>query len=387
MSVLLRRTLAYSALFGMLLLSGGCVYDKLDPCPADSDDFTVTFKIATQNTERTKADPDILGQETGIPAENWLDVENNIKVLLFSDNGAGNGVLLQDLTAIAQITRQNNGLWNLYDVTATFKDMYFRNPAFNGGDVPFYLMVLANWPSEALDAVAGRYTTIAELQALVATFAMPDDFFPELSKTAIPMYGLLPCRVSQDALSSSTATSPVNVGDVYMLRCLAKVEVIDETEIKDADGYPRIESVSLTGWNRNAMLIPADFQNGVQVTAPTFPDAPGLVTDGTQRVFKTMSYTTDTTVPPGTTYTFNGFTTYIPEVEVAGLKFTMEVSFDASTKETRTLTVPVEGIPWGTNILRNHIYRISAVVNPNLDIQLIVKVLPWDGVYVPVEFN
>lgn len=379
MSVLLRRTLAYSALFGMLLLSGGCVYDKLDPCPADSDDFTVTFKIATQNTERTKADPDILGQETGIPAENWLDVENNIKVLLFSDNGAGNGVLLQDLTAIAQITRQDNGLWNLYDVTATFKDMYFRNPAFNGGDVPFYLMVLANWPSDALDAVVGRYTTIAELQALAATFAMPDDFFPELSKTAIPMYGLLPCRVSQDALSSSTATSPVNVGDVYMLRCLAKVEVIDN--IDKENGYPFVESVALTSWNNNAMLIPDNFKNGVQVTAPTIPADPGLV-NGTQRVFKKLKYTTDTTVPPDTRYSFDGFTTYIPEIAVNGLAFTLTLRTSATTTEPRTINVPAEGIPWGTNILRNHIYRIG--VSLKSDIVLYYTVCHWDEATVTI---
>lgn len=197
-SIIWHRIRTFSAVCGVLLLAGSCVYDRLGTCPDGSaEDVSVTFRIATRNTSGTKAD-NIAGQETGTAAENWLELEG-LRFLMFTEGG----VFLQDLSAIAKTMSENEDEWNLYTVKATFKEPYFNNPLFVDGNVRFKLMVLANWPAEAVEGVIAAKGSVREIERVQAFFEMSPEFFPEIGKAGIPMFGLMDCAVSWSALAAS----------------------------------------------------------------------------------------------------------------------------------------------------------------------------------------
>lgn len=368
------RMQALTAVFGMLLLSAGCVYEGVDRCPAGGDgEVSVIFKIAAQNTRGTRAG-NVIGQETGTADENWIDMDG-IRFLMFN----GNGVFLQDLTAVADVSVDDETLWNQYTVRATFKDSYFSNPAFAGGNVPFKLMVLANWPEDALAVVDEDCSSAAVIEAAAVTFAMPESFFPELEGAGIPMYGLIDCSVPQASLAASTVDNYVDIGDIYMLRSLAKVEVIDNIADK-VDGYPKLTNVSVMTWNSVSRLIPENFKNGKQVTSPTYPADPVPVSPDGGRQFVQQGYKTESA---GAAYDFEGFTTYLPEIRTEGLKFIITVRYDADASSVKTHEIiPEEGNVWGTDILRNHIYRMS--VNTASEVTLTYTVCPWDSAEITI---
>lgn len=376
-SIIWHRILTFSAVCGVLLLAGSCVYDRLGTCPDGSaEDVSVTFRIATQNTAGTKAD-NIAGQETGTAAENWLELEG-LRFLMFTEGGA----FLQDLSAIAETMAENEAIWNLYTVKATFKEPYFNNPLFVGGNVRFKLMVLANWPAEAVEDVIAAKGSVREIERVQAVFEMSPEFFPETGKAGIPMFGLMDCTVSWSALAASDTGNYVDIGDIHMLRSLAKIEVLDNIADKDADGYPKVSEVRLMKWNGIARLIPDNFRNGVQVSAASYPAAPGFVDSEQGRLFRQHEYSTESLGAP---YEFAGFTTYVPEIRTGQLAFRVIVqqSPAAGDAVSHDFAVPEAGNAWGAEILRNHIYRIN--VNATAEISLGYTVCPWDetGVTIP----
>lgn len=369
-SIIWHRILTFSAVCGVLLLAGSCVYDRLGTCPEGSaEDVCVTFRIATQNTVGTKAD-NIAGQETGTAAENWLELDR-LRFLMFTEGGA----FLQDLSAIAETMSENTDIWNLYTVKATFKEPYFNNPLFVDGNVRFKLMVLANWPAEAVEEIMAAKGSVSEIERAHAVFEMSPEFFPDTGKTGIPMFGLMDCAVSWSALAASDTGNYVDIGDVYMLRSLAKIEVLDNIADKDAAGYPKVSEVRLMKWNSVARMIPDNFRNGVQVSAASYPDAPGFVDSAQGRMFKWKEYSTESLGAP---YEFKGFTTYIPEIRTERLAFRVVIQQSAAEGDavSHDLAVPGTGNAWGTEILRNHIYRIN--VNATAEISLDYTVCPWD---------
>ncbi len=375
MADITRRILAVATVLGISLLLAGCIRDRLDGCPLDVDgrEITMTFRISTYGTVGTKS---VVGEETGTVAENWIDPET-VRFLLFTKGGG----FLQDITAVAREQKQldvADGTYSQYIVTATFKEPYFSAAAVDG-NVEFQIMVLANWPAPALDGISG-IRSVSGIEELRASYTMPEDFFPAYDPasdagTGIPMYGLKGFKVSQRQLFESTELDPVELYDpaagdirenINMLRCLAKVEVIDNIGDKDEDGYPCIETVSMLNRNNVALLIPGGFENGVQVTSPSYPADPVLDSSA-----KAMSETD------------GAFTAYIPEISFKDLNggnkaFAVVVRNSGSaTDVTRyEVAIPAENNAWGAALLRNHIYRLS--VNLSSNIRLEYTVCPWD---------
>ncbi len=373
MADITRRILAVATVLGISLLLAGCIRDRLDGCPLDVDsrEITMTFRISTYGTAGTKS---VVGEDTGTVAENWIDPET-VRFLLFTKGGG----FLQDITAVAREQKQLDAAdYSQYIVTATFKEPYFSAGAVDG-NVEFQIMVLANWPAPALDGISG-IRSVSGIEELRASYTMPEDFFPAYDPaadagTGIPMYGLKGFKVSQQQLFESTELDPVELYDpvagdirenINMLRCLAKVEVIDNIGDKDEDGYPCIETVSMLNRNNVALLIPGGFENGVQVTSPSYPADPVLDSSA-----KTMSETD------------GAFTAYIPEISFKDLNggnkaFAVVVRNSGSaTDVTRyEVAIPAENNAWGAALLRNHIYRLS--VNLSSNIRLEYTVCPWD---------
>lgn len=373
---IIHRLCPAAAVLGISLLLSGCIYDSLDGCmPEEGVEVTMTFRIATQNTPGTKAD--IIGTEVGSVAENWIDPET-VKFLLFSSGGS----FLQDITAVADSQRKlepDNDVFSRYIVSATFKEPYFVSGAVDG-NVKFRIMVLANWPSAALDAV-GKCNSVAEIEAVHASCVIADNFRPAYDVTTdtgvgIPMYGIKEFTVSQQSLINSTEQAPVDLynpladdikDNINMLRCLARIEVIDNISGKNEEGYPKIRSVNQLNWNDSARLIPAGFENGVQVTAPSYPDSKILKSGDKELVSEDGNVT---------------FMAYAPEMSMSELNngskaFEIIVENSADEVSPYIVTIPADNNKWGAYLLRNHIYRLS-VNSVASTMSLTYTVCPWD---------
>lgn len=353
------------------------------PAPAPAREITMSFRIATQ-APRTRVE--IVGTEQGDAAENWIDIDR-ARFLLFTQGGT----LLQQLAP--SLDERADDL-STYTVSATIREPYFDYAAENGS-VRFGIMVLANWPQEALDAVAGC-TTVAEVEAAKASWTMADDWMPAPPLTGpdggsgIPMYGLADFAVTTDDLRKSDENNPTPLaGQIDLLRALAKLEVIDAIESKNAGGYPRIQSVTLLagGYVGEALLVPDAFANGKQVTAPTLPADPST---GGERTFGKGIWA-DGTV------TRDSWTTYLPEMRFTknnALRIVVEndpasvIDDDTPATFSYTLAIPdAEGI-WDGQFLRNHIYRLEVLTaSTDLEMKYTYTICPWNERSTDITFE
>lgn len=376
------RIAAATAWLGLALAPAGC--SKSDaPAPDEGREVTLSFRIATQ-LPPTRAE--IVATEEGLADENWVDVDD-ARFLLFTQGGA----LLQELRPTLD---QEAADYATYTVKATIREPYF-DYAVDNGSVRFRIMVLANWPQEALNAIAGC-TTESEIEAKAATWTMPSAaWMPEAGTRGIPMYGLKEFTVTTDALRQSDENSPADLtSEINLLRALAKLEVIDNIQTKNDAGYPRIQSVTLLqgSYYTLARLIPDGFRDGVQVTAPTLPAAHVPAT--ADRALAERNYTTGQTPAGGTArdYTFKGWTTYLPEMQFNtndALQVVVENdpayvgktgTDGAKIPATYTVTIPMpdaDGV-WDGQFLRNHIYRLEVVsAGSNMTMQYTYTICPW----------
>lgn len=90
-------------------------------------------------------------------------------------------------------------------------------------------------------------------------------------KKNVPMVGNIIVPVSQKDLYYSRPDNIVHLGELYLLRSIAKVRVVDNISNKDAEGYPKIVDVRIETSNNMARQMPFDavnYQNGQQVHKP-----------------------------------------------------------------------------------------------------------------------
>lgn len=376
------RIAAATAWLGLALAPAGC--SKSDaPAPDEGREVTLSFRIATQ-LPPTRAE--IVATEEGLADENWVNIPD-ARFLLFTRGG----VLLQELRPTLD---EQAADYATYTVKATIREPYF-DYAVDNGSVRFRIMVLANWPAAALNAIAGC-TTESEIEAKAAEtsamWTMPDEnWMPKADDSGIPMYGLKEFTVTTDALRQSDENSPAGLTDeINLLRALAKLEVIDNIQTKNGAGYPRIQSVTLLGggYYTLARLIPDGFRDSEQVTAPTLPAAPVLAT--ADRALAERNYTTEQT--PGGAYTFKGWTTYLPEMQFNtnnALRVVVENDPDYVGKTgtngatipatyTATILMPDADGMWDGCFLRNHIYRLEVVsAGTDMKMQYTYTICPW----------
>ncbi|WP_295991369.1 hypothetical protein [uncultured Alistipes sp.] len=371
---------------GAACAPAGCSKSEA-PAPDPGREVTMSFRIASR-APGSRAQ-EIVGTEQGAEAENRIDIDR-ARFLLFTQGGA----LLQELRPVLQEGAPD---FASYTVTATIREPYFDYAA-EEGRVRFRIMVLANWPDEALAAVAGR-TTEAAIEAAKAAWRMPDAWMPAADGPWIPMYGLKEFEVSTDELRRSDPSAPLQLGGadggIHLLRALARLEVIDKISSKNEAGYPRVSAVRLLAgsYNRNALLVPAAFSDGEQVTAPTLQTPADA--SGADRAFIKTTYTADQTLNPSGTpnaFAFDGWTTYLPEMRftaVPALQFTVE---NAPGIEPATVTYSIampnaDGV-WDGQFLRNHIYRLEvtgAGTDPNM--RYTYTICPWDERSTDISFE
>ncbi len=296
-----------------------------------------------------------------------------MKFLLFSAEGH----LLQDISSIAR-TQNDDTTYSAYTMQATFEEPYFTE---GGADdtVSFQIMVLANWPKNAV-AQIGLLTNIDDILASAATYDMADDFWPtfdDKQSVGIPMYALRSFRVTRQQLRQSSANYPLvfeGSESITLLRAMAKFEVADKIEGK------KVGSAVVLDWNSRGMLIPNNFENGKQVTAPTYPANPSPRSETDERYGRRMRQLDYAA--------HKGWTTYLPEMSLLSPTRSLSITIEnyaeggkphyTGEKRTQRYTVAIPtGEEW-SHMLRNHIYRIE-VTSAKGGFTFNYTICPWDS--------
>lgn len=309
---------AFLTLMSALCLSS-CINDN-ELCPpdveenSDGEGFTFTFTMATRNAKdgKTRAliDPGEDSTETGNAAENYLDLDN-LTFLLFDNDRK----LQRHFVPEVNVETDPAGPYVKYKVFAFINDRFIKDAvkeaeySGNETDVTFSILVLANYAGltpERFNFHPGQ--TMEEIfdMANVPTFAMPGSnnangsWIPSifsntnytdalgqtiaLSAAHIPMAGLQTFTVNTAALRNSTAQDPLHISpangskDIYMLRALAKIEVVDASGVLSDQGRRRITAVELVGRTSRGSMVPTFAQwsrNGTEtqyVQTPSIPD-------------------------------------------------------------------------------------------------------------------
>ena len=284
-----------SVMAGLLL--GACVNEDT-PCPPDRDPnaekgVTLEFSMVTRNASgrgsRALIEPTAGTREVGTEAENYLDLDNLI-FLLVDDQQTVIRVFAPN------VTPEENSRYAKYSVRAFINDKYFLD-AEPGGNLTFSIVVIGNYSTldpQNFAYHAGQKLSEVFASATVGTFAMPvsnnwgNKWIPSMFGTDytdaageliggmtpahIPMSGMQTYTVSTDDLLASTVNRPFNLsaaadgsGDINMLRALAKIEIVDRigvidtgTAITQPDRAERswIEKAELIGYTTRGSILP-----------------------------------------------------------------------------------------------------------------------------------
>lgn len=371
------------ALVSALFLSGcGLIEDSLPDCqdPNAAEKITLSFKMISSRIG-SRADA---GNHDEVDSE-WHQFEdlidiNNFAFYIFLENGA-NRPLVMKMTNIDGSTDPNQmitGAYGAYTVTTVIPKQNLENllgrelDPGSANPVNFRVVLLANASAgtdyDALAEVDGQPATYAQFMDNAAQLRVnlndngfynpldSDSSVDGIYKGAVPMFGTLVFSTTEEALYSSRPEERIYMGDIYMLRSLAKVRVIDAAP-KDEDGYPKIISVTVNGSTDMSALLPANassYVNGNQVHAINYV-APSAAT--ANKIFR-LGYLNDNAVRFG----------YIPEQTIQAADPSTPViviTAQLDAERTQAYIVPMGGsaeyntVNFGTSILRNHIYTLQ----------------------------
>lgn len=393
----LRTIRMVKAVTCVLLLTGMPACDSSDEFAAPEQpvgSMAVSISIMTGKTTGTRAVNEY--DRTGTEKENAIDVANgDYRVLLFHKDGW----LVRRFKEITPATPDGNGV-NRYLITDTL-DITLLD---------FHIAVLANWEQNGwhYPLLAEGVTTISSLMADMRNlFDVKSGWQPfdedgadgKPATGGVPMFGMHSYTVSEADAKRSTKDNPVDLAPtdddaIWMMRSMAKIEVVDAMDKIGYSSYPKLESVTFGPYMGKGKLIPdarstggnALWTNNSRVTAPSLPA--GIVpTDGRLGFFHTLD--TDRTndeIPPIAYTDRDVMAAYVTEQDLTDGRTErpyMVVTVrnrpageDGDGEETVTfrLDIPAD---MTTKLLRNHIYRFEIKsASANL-ININYVVCPW----------
>lgn len=358
----MKKGILHRLLVGMLMvvLAASCSGDAGDPVQTSGQEkvqvcFTIAMNDAPQSRsgewdDNWDADPDY-DDEAGTTIDNAI---NNLCVVLFStDNNTCYGEV-QNPIYFKEGTEGN--------VYTFMGDISINSSAISDGKLVCKVMVLAN-------AGTGTIGSISDLGNLTFTH--------NGNPAEIPMWGVK--TITADDNVTVTAGSRSDLGTIYLLRAMAKIEVIM------ADEKHTMQSVTLTRRNSIGYTAPYNYSN---VTATELLNREAMRIPAT--TVGNNVVTTGTSLNAVTTGT--KYTLYVPEYD------------NCSTNATpATLTVRVNGKDYTiffkdylTNdgeipdydIVRNHIYRFTITeVKEDQDVELTLTVSPWNLKTMTVDYK
>lgn len=276
MHKIVSRLSATLILAAVSLLPTGCTDDN-SACPDDpangKTEVTLRFLVATRNTSPLSRADDCEDDAPASIAENYLNLQD-IQFFIFNADR-------QLLATFFPDVRNYNDTYSQYAVTATLKLPYFDKAVeANSTAIQFYIMVVANSKNLGGISIAANVgTTVDDILSENVIFNSPANLATNIgwnpdynANRYIPMAGMQSFTVSADKLIASTPEAPLDLGDIDMLRAVAKIEVIDKI---NAARDTRISGAALNGFFTTGTVLPsADQWPGyvtADVTLPTLP--------------------------------------------------------------------------------------------------------------------
>lgn len=366
-----------------------CVYDDMPDTPDEEEEqygFCLRLVTSTPVTSRAAGDP---YDEVGSVNENMIDMAGgDFKVLLFS--GSGDDAVLIDAPEFKISVSKDD--YTEYIVWSRIPASFFKdNSIASDSEHDYQLMVLANWKSlggSYPDVTPGTTTveSIKNSDNRLLTGYNPTGWYPfENGNKGIPMYGLLPFKAKQNELYlqfDKDGKIVPNLETLYLLRAMAKLEIIDRTgetiDNPNPDLNPWIESVRVDYYNQNGYAIPSQFINGEQVIEETIP----IDTYQGENLKGEVYVNSDEGV-----YNLNKkdklFCAYLMEQSQNNLYLRFYVKKKNQNGQTEThdyyksVSNMIEQQAYKNVFLRNHIYRIYVTLDIKANINLKYVVCPW----------
>lgn len=424
--------LTFIIMTGILSSCEAVVDNNLQPC-TPKENVSLSFKMITNATLRsTRADD--LHQEFDSEFkefEDGIDIYD-LALFIFAKDAEGAEQLIMKTTNIAASTDPQmmiTGSPGAYTVTMVIpkeelKDILGRDIDPNSPEnIQFRIMILAN----CQNAIPAGWNAITATtfegilaQAQGIAFPMSEIFSNNdggshvsgLYKGNIPMFGTNRFAVSEKDLYASRPDERIWLGQVDMLRSLAKVRVVDNISDK-VDGYPAIKTVEFIGSQSVTIPIPKnakDYVNATQVHIPNIfdPDKALSPDDAVTYKLGTIAAGWDMT-PDGQKV---GLTRigYVPEQKIDNINGNMAEGMPVfritaalqrnadGSEEIKAYDVPMTGyypagtagndFDFGDYILRNHIYTLSVnsiKIGVPADIQ--IEVGPWQDTELNLSYT
>ena len=398
----------------LALMLSGCslVSDSEKDCPRhieESENIALSFRMVSSDIRSTRVDGLHGEEDSEYPEfEDKIDI-NNFAFYVFMQNetaSVDDDPLIMKVTDIAGSTDPNqmitgsNGAYTIttlipkenlerilgHEITAnsresvTFRVVLLANTQFSEG-VDYNSLAPADpvsaGESESPTTFGEFIENAKKLNAdlnNIFNFNEGDSGVGGLYKGIIPMFGMTIYTTNEELLYKSRPEERIYMGDIFMLRSLAKIRVIDNAP-KDDDGYPFISSVEVVGRTNMFTQLPANassYINGLQVHEINALDASGTAASRTYK----LGYLNESNKA-----TRFG---YLPEQTIAYELPEIRISAQLDANRSEVYTVPMSGnsdypaLDFGDAILRNHIYTLSVNnITVGIPAELDVEVEEW----------
>ncbi|MDE6484144.1 MAG: hypothetical protein K2L14_01965 [Duncaniella sp.] len=413
-------------LTSLLMLTGcGWIGDS-DECPVtDNSTISLSFNMMTSGPILSRTDADPAHREVDSEYrefEDGIDI-SDLAVFIFAKI-TGSAEPERLVYKLTDLTKSDDARIKVLMLSGSYQVdiMIFRDDLMEilGGyeitpegqeNISFRMLVMANCSSPGTNAAAkwnaidGKdYTKVIE-QLDTWDFAMGYIYNPDGTgdvtslyqnkKKHVPMFGtyMFP-PVSEDALYYSRPENRVYLGEMDLLRALAKVRVVDNIPGK-VDGFPRISSVEFVSSQSEAHQLPYDaakYVNGQQVHDPAIAHPENSLTPENPIIYRLGTLPAAWCMTPPDERKGEVFIGFVPEQQISivnnvldsGMpmfRITIDVMKADGELETLTYDVPMtryngKTFNFGANILRNHIYTLS-VDGFGTELDLHVDLVPY----------
>lgn len=398
-------------LISALLFSGcSCLWESESDCPMPAagraENITLSFRMISSNIGHTRADG--LHEERDSEWPQFEDVINvrDFAFYIFLDNDAeGRKPLVMKMTDISASHNPNamvTGSYGAYTVTSVIPRESMEKllgralSASSSEPVVFRIVILANSgagvdynalatdPAEVGTNVQ-NVTTYEEFmnRAEALLFNLNDIHNPVtgdsgvdgLYKGAIPMFGMGTFTTNEELLYASRTEERIWLGEVFMLRALAKLRVEDNAPT-DADGYPYVTAVSVRSTTNRGYQLPDGalyYTNGSQVHDIRVPEKQAYANTEFRLGYRTKS---------GDKAKLPRFG-YLPEQEIGEDGPVIRVTAQLNADMEKTYEIPMTGyngtpFDFEGRIMRNHIYTLSIEkITVGTPAEITVRVDDW----------
>ena len=423
-------------LFLAFILTGcSLIDDSLPECPAgdSSESITLSFKMISPNIGTTRADSQHQETDSQWPQfEDLIDI-NDFAFYIFLDNAEEKPLVMKmkmsELADSSDPASMITGSFGAYTVTTVIpkrnlEALLGRDLSPDSSDaVDFRIVLLANVNAGMSSDDAGYtdYNSLAPVDAAnagsdlskVTTYSQflenidkigfnlnyvynpmeGDSSIDGLYKGAIPMFGMVTAHTTEALLYKSRPDERIYLGDIYMMRSLAKIVVIDNAERIDEE-YPYVSSVTVEGITDMSYPVPAlaSYTNGQQIHDTRFLQR----SSDTSNVSFSLGYLGENTHSRGTVR-FG----YLPEQPIQYGNPVIKITVQLDPNRQQEYSVPMGGSAdypltpsepgaggFGANIIRNHIYTLNVNrISVGTPAEITVDVKEWDSSSFNLDFT